>query len=318
MENHSEATCWKIFRSPTALAMWNQLWAEGILLIRTYAFLGNRMWVVIFLGTLLCGVVGYQLYVDVAQMTLLPFLDPANGGPCFPTVKYAGSPHIMAFFLAALIFDTIVTCMTLHRAWQLRRAGGGRGSPLLKTFVQEGIWYFLLISAANLANAIFYWQPNGVMSALLIPLSVIFPDIVVCRMILSLRSRGVRHTSEHTPSTHGQYSHTTRNFKVTNKVGGGAPANIAKGSGADGSGKDAGTITNMGFNHEMTTFRPGAAPGDSDSVIGRDIKAVPYEMEEERERGLTAGGIRVDIESTKYYEERSDGEDERKGRSFMT
>ncbi|KAG8932200.1 hypothetical protein FRC01_000121 [Tulasnella sp. 417] len=312
-QDHSEATCWKIYKSPVALAMWNQVWSEAVLLIRTYAFLGNKKSVLIPLIVGLLGVIAYQLYVDNSQMTLLPFLDPA-GGPCFPTVRYNHSPHIMLFFVAPLVFDTLVTILTLWRAWQIRNQSGGQGSPLLKTFVSEGIWYFFLISAANLCNAIFYWQPKQVMSALLIPLSVMFPDILACRMILGLRERGVRHTSGHNTSAH--YSHSARKLSNANQL------NVAA-TGKTGNTpptQSTGVVTNMGFNHELTTFSR-TRNGDSESMVGRDVKTVPYEMEDEAapDDRQARNGIRVDIESHRYYEERSDGEsDDKKGRSFMT
>lgn len=312
-QDHTEEECWKLYKSPVALAMWNQVWSEGVLLIRTYAFLGNKKSVLIPLIVGLLGVIAYQLYVDNTQMTLLPFLNPA-GGPCFPTVRYTNSPHIMLFFVAPLIFDTGVTILTIWRALQIRKQSGGAGSPLLKTFVSEGIFYFMLISAANLANAIFYWQPKQVMSALLIPMSIMFPDILACRMILGLRERGVRHTSGHNTSAH--YSHSARKISnanqlqlaATGKTGNTPPA------------PDAGVVTNMGFNHELTTFSRTRA-GDSESMVGRDVKTVPYEMEDEAgpDERQARNGIRVDIESHRYYEERSDGESEdKKGRSFMT
>ncbi|KAG8904380.1 hypothetical protein FRC00_013996, partial [Tulasnella sp. 408] len=67
VEDHSLETCQKIFKSPVALAMWNQLWAEGVLLVRTFAFLGNKMTTLIPLLLLLSCMVGYQIYVDNTQ-----------------------------------------------------------------------------------------------------------------------------------------------------------------------------------------------------------------------------------------------------------
>ncbi|KAG8895963.1 hypothetical protein FRB99_000239 [Tulasnella sp. 403] len=320
IEDHSLNACNKLYRSPVAIAMWNQLWAEGVLLIRTYAFLGNKLPVLIGLVLALCAVVAYQLYVDITQMALLPFLDP-SGGPCFPTVKFPGSPHIMAFFLAPLLYDTLVTCLTLWRAWELRKQTGGRsGSPLLKTFVQEGLYYFFLISAANLVNAIFYWQPKQVMSALLIPMSVMFPDVLACRMILGLRERGVHHTSAHAQST--SYTHSRRKYSDANKLAtAGGPGTVNPGAMSKGNGKDIGAITDMDFNHELTTFDRSNGTnivrgGDSESIVGRDVKTIPYEVEEV-DPARARNGIRVDIESHRYYEASSDGENDKKGASFV-
>ncbi|KIO21505.1 hypothetical protein M407DRAFT_28897 [Tulasnella calospora MUT 4182] len=308
-QDHSLETCQKLYKSPVALAMWNQLWAEGVLLVRTFAFLGNKLSVLIPLLVCLAGVVAYQVYVDNTQMTLLQFLDP-SGGPCLPTVRYPGSPHIMIFFVLPLCYDTLVTSLTLWRAWQLRLQSGGAGSPLLKTFVSEGLWYFVLISAANLCNAIFYWQPKAVMSALLIPFSVVLPNILVCRMILGLRARGLRNST--TAHTSGLNSRTARTAKASNTLQAGKTAATTA------VGPDGGVVTKMEFNHELTTFNR-TRIGDSESVLGGDIKTIPYELEEGPvDQNRAQHGIRVDIESHRYYEERSDGEsDDKKGRSFM-
>ncbi|KAG9019820.1 hypothetical protein FRB90_005968 [Tulasnella sp. 427] len=304
-QDHSLEACMKLYKSPVALAMWNQLWAEGVLLVRTFAFLGNKKVILIPLLVCLSGVVAYQLYVDNTQMTLLPFLDPA-GGPCFPTVKYVGSPHIMLFFVFPLLFDTLVTCLTLWRAWTLRRQSGSSGSPLLKTFVSEGLWYFLLISAANLCNAIFYWQPKAVMSALLIPLSIMFPDVLACRMILGLRERGVRHNGQSTSAYNSRTARSGTKLSATNQPG--------KSAGATAVASNGGVVTKMGFNHELTTFN-----GNGVNTIAGDVKTIPYDMEDGPLDNGRSQGIRVDIESHRYYEERSDAEsgDDKKGRSFM-
>ena len=48
--------------------MWNQVAAECILLIRTYAFFNRNIYVLVFLVAALAGVVSYQLYVATSQM----------------------------------------------------------------------------------------------------------------------------------------------------------------------------------------------------------------------------------------------------------
>lgn len=53
---------------PVSLAMWNQVSAETILLIRTYAFFNRNNYVLAVLVTALCGLISYQLYVASSQM----------------------------------------------------------------------------------------------------------------------------------------------------------------------------------------------------------------------------------------------------------
>lgn len=49
--------------------MWNQIWAEGVLLIRTYAFWGNRLPLLVAMTACLAGVAGWQIYVAADGMT---------------------------------------------------------------------------------------------------------------------------------------------------------------------------------------------------------------------------------------------------------
>ncbi|KAJ7204336.1 hypothetical protein GGX14DRAFT_460036 [Mycena pura] len=188
--DHSLETCQKIYKAPVALALWNQVGSEAVLLIRTYAFFNRNVYVLFFLISALSGVVAYQLYVDTTQMLLLPFVKlPFDKGPCFPMSK-PHSAHLLGFFIAPLLFDTIVTAMTVWKAFRIRRRNGGPNSRLIQTFLREGVFYYLLISIANLINGIFYLQPRQVISAINIPLSVMMAPVLACRLILDLRERG--------------------------------------------------------------------------------------------------------------------------------
>lgn len=97
--------------------MWNQVGAEIILLIRTYAFFNRNIYVLTTLVSGLSGLVAYQLYVATSQMLrkcdlhdaaqaecsndheVLPFVNP-SAGPCFPMSKphsadLLGEPHVV-------------------------------------------------------------------------------------------------------------------------------------------------------------------------------------------------------------------------------
>ncbi|THH33401.1 hypothetical protein EUX98_g780 [Antrodiella citrinella] len=157
--DHSWETCERVYRIPVALAMWNQVSAEVILLIRTYAFFNRNIYILAFLLSALAGLVAYQLFVDISEMLPLPFLN-SEIGPCLPMSK-PHSAHLLGFFIAPLLYDTIVTVMTVTKAIMIRRRSGGPSSRLIQTFLREGVFYYLLISIANLINGIFYLQCVG-------------------------------------------------------------------------------------------------------------------------------------------------------------
>ncbi|KAL0581040.1 hypothetical protein V5O48_000933 [Marasmius crinis-equi] len=191
---------------PVGLAMWNQVGSESVLLIRTYAFFNRNIYVLCFLISALSGVVAYQLYVDTTQMLLLPFVKP-DKGPCLPMSK-PHAAHLLGFFIAPLLFDTLVTSMTIMKAFSIRRCNGGPSSRLIQTFLREGVFYYILISIANLINGIFYLQPRQVISAINIPLSVMMAPVLACRLILDLRERGSE-TVSHSDGT-GVAAFTTK------------------------------------------------------------------------------------------------------------
>ncbi|KJA28378.1 hypothetical protein HYPSUDRAFT_697811 [Hypholoma sublateritium FD-334 SS-4] len=208
--DHSLETCQRIYKIPVALAMWNQVGSESVLLIRTYAFFSRNIYVLCFLVSALSGVVAYQLYVDTTQMLLLPFYKPPfENGPCFPMSK-PHSAHLLGFFIAPLLFDTVVTFMTVWKAFNIRRRNGSPNSRLIQTFLREGVFYYILISIANLINGVFYLQPRQVISAINIPLSVMLGPVFACRLILDLRERGSE-TVSHSEGT-GIAAFTTKSM----------------------------------------------------------------------------------------------------------
>jgi len=88
--------------------------------------------------------------------------------------------------------------MTVAKAVAIRRRSAGPSSRLIQTFLREGVFYYLLISVANLINGIFYLQPRQAISAICIPLSVMLAPLLACRLILDLRERGSETVSHST------------------------------------------------------------------------------------------------------------------------
>ncbi|TFL03570.1 hypothetical protein BDV98DRAFT_564433 [Pterulicium gracile] len=191
VNDHPREECERIFRIPVALAMWNQVGSEVVLLIRTYAFFNRNNYLLAFLCCSVAGLIAYQLYVSISQMLLLPFVTPPfTHGPCLPMSK-PHSAHLLGFFIAPLLFDTMVTFITMAKAYRIRSHSGGLiSSPLIQTFIREGVFYYILISIANLVNGIFYLQPRQVIAAINIPLSVMMGPVLACRLVLDLRERG--------------------------------------------------------------------------------------------------------------------------------
>ncbi|KAG8999089.1 hypothetical protein FRB94_003337 [Tulasnella sp. JGI-2019a] len=79
----------------------------------------------------------------------------------------------------------------LWKLFQLREEEGSFSrSRLVHLFVSEGLWYFILVSIANLVNGIMYVQPVKTLSGLMVPFSNMLPNVLACRLVLDLREHG--------------------------------------------------------------------------------------------------------------------------------
>ncbi|KZV76958.1 hypothetical protein PENSPDRAFT_679628 [Peniophora sp. CONT] len=301
--NHSRETCERIYQSPVALALWNQAGAETVLLIRTYAFFNRDIRVLIGMGCALASIIAYQLYVAASQMLPLPFVTPPfDEGPCLPMSK-PHSAHLLGFFIAPLAFDAIVTFMTIVKAVYIRRRNGGPSSRLIQTFLREGVFYFVLISIANLINGIFYLQPRQVISAINIPLSVMLSPVIACRLILDLRERGsesVAYTNSHQAtwasrgsnaavglafSTHRTGSSSVQNSPTRSRL----KKNTGLALGTFGS------VSGVGLDSAVELGDVPRTPRDKEMGVEDDIAEMDYRAVE---LGGVVTGIRIEVEKT--------------------
>ncbi|KAI0685785.1 hypothetical protein BC835DRAFT_1289383, partial [Cytidiella melzeri] len=162
--NHTIEECEKIYCIPIALAMWNQVTSEVILVIRTYAIFNHNNYILTLLVVALAGVVDCQLYVDTSEMLLLPFLQET--GPCLPMSK----PH-----LAHLL---VVKAITIHRR------SGGPSSQLIQTFLRKGVKSYVSSTASLIWNNLIFHRPRQFISAICIPLSVMLFPVLACRLVM--------------------------------------------------------------------------------------------------------------------------------------
>ncbi|KAI0357283.1 hypothetical protein OH77DRAFT_151429 [Trametes cingulata] len=194
--NFTTEQCKTLHYLIAATCMWVTLGSEAILAMRTYAFLGRKMWTGILLTAMLVGETAYLLYVSIAgvKQTILPVVDK---GPC--TATDAPGKHIVSgYWLAPVAFDLFCTFLTLWKVTTLQ----ARGSVLVKVFVSEGLFYFLSVSGVNVLNAIFMFQSNVNIQNINSFLSLILTQVLCCRLVLNLRSQGkagVSHTSHSGP-----------------------------------------------------------------------------------------------------------------------
>ncbi|KAI0637526.1 hypothetical protein C8Q77DRAFT_1086493 [Trametes polyzona] len=186
-----------------ASCMWVTLGSEAILAMRTHAFLGRQLWTGILLSAMLVGETAFLLYVAIAgvHQTVLPVV---TRGPC--TASDAPGKHVVSgFWLAPVAFDLFCTALTLWKVTTMH----ARGSHLVKIFVTEGLFYFILVAAVNVLNAIFMFQSNVNIQNINSFLALILSQVLCCRLVLNLRARG-RAGAVHTSQGAGVPSSNTK------------------------------------------------------------------------------------------------------------
>ncbi|KAI0688788.1 hypothetical protein BC835DRAFT_1258152, partial [Cytidiella melzeri] len=187
--NHTVEECEKIYCILIALAMWNQVTSEVILVIRTYAIFNHNNYILTLLVVALAGVVDCQLYVDTSEMLLLPFLQET--GPCLPMSK-PHSVHLLGFFVSAVLVMTVVKAITIcHRS-------GGPRSQLIQTFLCKGVKGYVSSTASLIWNKLICHRQRQSISAICIPLSVMLFLVLACRLVVELRERGAQTVAQST------------------------------------------------------------------------------------------------------------------------
>jgi hypothetical protein len=118
----------------------NHVLTEGILALRTYAFLGRPRWTAVLLSVLFIGEAAFLLYVSIAAVhqTVLPLV---KKGPC--TASDAPGKHIVSgFWLAPVAFDLLCTFLTLAKvgyAYLSRRVALSKWCYRLLQCVRPGL-----------------------------------------------------------------------------------------------------------------------------------------------------------------------------------
>ncbi|KAH7100275.1 hypothetical protein BKA62DRAFT_260406 [Auriculariales sp. MPI-PUGE-AT-0066] len=147
----------------------------------------------------------YALYADSLKLLAMPVLlwmahlvpifmiahkggnDPsiiAPNGKCLPA--YKGNLLVVSIFLSSA-FDCVVLVMVTTRCVSLWRRQADKG--LLSILLRDGLGYFGIVTLMNFLSVIGLMSGiNPVVIQIILTLSPTLPIIIVCRMILSLRS----------------------------------------------------------------------------------------------------------------------------------
>lgn len=182
----SESSCARYVRILPGVAVLIDLSIELVLALRIYALYGCDRRIATFLAVFIAGFLGVMIAVPILAFDYTRL--PSWPGPCIVAGKpsIAGPKFIIAFYATPMIFDMVMTFMTVLRVVDQKRHGGS--SSLMNRMVRDGLFYFFAITSLNLLNVIFFIQGDELIQAINAPMSIQISSVLCCRLILNLRS----------------------------------------------------------------------------------------------------------------------------------
>lgn len=183
----TETECQRFYKWEPGLASFTTIFAEAILVVRTYALWGKNKYI---LAVLLIGLITecFVLFFAVTQFHAVPTrdpTDPSSRGACIAGGGPGGHDWSMAYWVSPIVMDTLMLILTSVRALQYRHRGVN--SSIFSTFVKDGILYFVVVFGVNLINTIFYSLPSQALQAINSPMSLLMTSIMCSHIVLSLR-----------------------------------------------------------------------------------------------------------------------------------
>ncbi|GAA5902256.1 hypothetical protein JCM5296_003965 [Sporobolomyces johnsonii] len=94
---------------------------------------------------------------------------------------------VAVFWAAPLVFDTVILVLTVLRVLCIRRRSGPM--PILRHFLRDGLFYYMVVFATDVANVSLYAQSNTTIQNFSSPASTVLTSLMASRLVLSLFSK---------------------------------------------------------------------------------------------------------------------------------
>ncbi|GAA5959779.1 hypothetical protein JCM21900_006380 [Sporobolomyces salmonicolor] len=107
---------------------------------------------------------------------------------------------VAVFWAAPLVFDTVILVLTVLRVLCIRRRSGPM--PILRQFLRDGVFYYMVVFATDVANVSLYAQSDTTIQNFSSPASTVLTSLMASRLVLSLFSKSSLSLSTQPPANH--------------------------------------------------------------------------------------------------------------------
>ncbi|RXW22364.1 hypothetical protein EST38_g3493 [Candolleomyces aberdarensis] len=164
-----------------------QFFSQAVMMMRAWAFTGRDWRMFIVLGLSYSVLLGIDIWAFCTHIYMPPraFYDILGPTGCFP--NYGSglmAIRIGISMLAATLMDLVSLAIVVIYC---NRESSFHGGSLADYFVKQGA--FIAVTIVNVAAATAFFKPPAFHSGIGLPLCLVLPNLVACRVILQLRRR---------------------------------------------------------------------------------------------------------------------------------
>lgn len=186
--NHDPRLCPHVVVPLQILQAPLQIIPHAVMMMRAYAFTGRNRKILIGLSLLYIALIAVNLRVFITENTLPSegFYDILGPMGCFPNYGIPSMAARMGYvMIAAVVTDGVSLAVILVHCYRTRSLGSSLG----KFFVCQGVYAFLSALMVNTTAAVLFFRPGKGHIGIGVPLFLVAPDFIACRLILQLRRK---------------------------------------------------------------------------------------------------------------------------------
>ncbi|KAH8114784.1 hypothetical protein DFH11DRAFT_188049 [Phellopilus nigrolimitatus] len=183
--------CLTFVKFPGTIQIISNISTGLTLSLRVYALYSRAWWIFLIIIPFFIVEIVIESWA-VAGGVPVPIPEGQVG--CILTGKPTQGDRFAAFWIGQLIFPSLIFVMTIVRVFILRRQGSVNGG-IIVLMLRDGVLYFLVIFFVNLANVLTYVIGPPDIQAINAPFSALITAMMICRLMLNLRSAGEPRTT---------------------------------------------------------------------------------------------------------------------------
>jgi len=188
--NHTAQTCTTLMYPANIVLLPMQLFAQGVMAMRAYAFTGRNKATLGILSVCFGALFAVEVWffcVDVPPIPTATY-EILGATGCFPNYPNATGKARLAIAMSASIFMDLVSLCVIFV--YCARKGTIRGS-LGRTFLSQGLFAFAVVLIVHSISMGMYYDPHSFHNGVGLPCILVVSNIMACRVILDLRRKAL-------------------------------------------------------------------------------------------------------------------------------